>query len=48
MGVPEGMDIDPQRYVLKLRRSLYDLSKRPGSGGKDAQLLAFNMRISSL
>jgi hypothetical protein len=40
MGVPEGMDLDPRRYVLKLRRSLYS--------GKDVQLLAFKMRISLL
>jgi len=29
MGVPEGMDIDPRRYVLKLRRSLYGLKQAP-------------------
>jgi hypothetical protein len=29
MGIPEGMDIDPRRYVLKLRRSLYGLKQAP-------------------
>ena len=29
MGVPEGMDIDPKKFVLKLRRSLYGLKQAP-------------------
>jgi reverse transcriptase-like protein len=29
MGVPEGMDLDPRRYVLKLRHSLYGLKQAP-------------------
>jgi Reverse transcriptase (RNA-dependent DNA polymerase) len=27
MGVPEGMDVGPRHYVLKLRRSLYGLKQ---------------------
>ena len=29
MGVPEGMDLDPKKFVLKLRRSLYGLKQAP-------------------
>jgi hypothetical protein len=29
MGIPEGMDLDPTRYILKLRRSLYGLKQAP-------------------
>ncbi|EED20849.1 hypothetical protein TSTA_080820 [Talaromyces stipitatus ATCC 10500] len=29
MGIPEGMDLDPKKYVLKLRWSLYGLKQAP-------------------
>jgi hypothetical protein len=29
MGIPEGMGLDPKRFVLKLRRSLYGLKQAP-------------------
>ena len=29
MGIPEGMDLDPKKFVLKLRRSLYGLKQAP-------------------
>lgn len=29
MGVPEGMDLDPKKHVLKLRRSIYGLKQAP-------------------
>ncbi|EED22593.1 conserved hypothetical protein [Talaromyces stipitatus ATCC 10500] len=29
MGIPEGIDLDPKKYVLKLRRSLYGLKQAP-------------------
>jgi transposase InsO family protein len=29
MGIPEGMGLDPKRYILKLRRSLYGLKQAP-------------------
>jgi hypothetical protein len=29
MGVPEGMDLDPKKFILKLRRSLYGLKQAP-------------------
>jgi transposase InsO family protein len=29
MGIPEGMNIDPKRFILKLRRSLYGLKQAP-------------------
>ncbi|EED18958.1 conserved hypothetical protein [Talaromyces stipitatus ATCC 10500] len=29
IGIPEGMDLDPKKYVLKLRRSLYGLKQAP-------------------
>jgi hypothetical protein len=29
MGVPEGMNLDSKKYILKLRRSLYGLRQAP-------------------